>query len=154
MAAPTKPLAVGIGAALALAAGLVTIYEGYRSEPYRDVIGVLTVCYGHTGGVEDREYTPAECERLMHEDLREAHAAVKRCIGVSMTPGQEAALTDAAYNIGPAVVCGSTLQRLALAGDWPGACAQLSRWVYAGGRELPGLVKRRAAERALCEGRQ
>ena len=84
--------------------------------------------------------------------MAEANATVNRCIAVPMTVGQEAALTDAAYNIGPAIVCHSTLQRYANAGQWPQACAQLSRWVYAGSQQLPGLVKRRASERALCEG--
>jgi lysozyme len=134
-----------------LAASLAAAYEGHRSTPYRDVTGVLTVCYGHTGGVEQRQYAPAECESLLRVDMATANQAVHRCIRVPMTPGQEAALTDAAYNIGPAIVCSSTLGRYANAGQWPQACAQLSKWIYAGGKPLPGLIKRRAAERAMCE---
>ena len=139
-------------AALTLAAGLGMYYEGHRTQPYNDIGGVLTVCYGHTRGVESRKYSDAECEQLLRSDMRDANDAVRRCITSRMTIGQEAALTDAAYNAGPNIVCGSTLQRLANAGDWAGACAQLDRWTYAGGKVQPGLVKRRAAERALCEG--
>ena len=68
-----------------------------------------------------------------------------------MTDGQKAAFLSFAFNVGAQKFCGSTLVKKANQGDMPGACAELSRWTYAGGRELPGLVKRRAAERALCE---
>ena len=57
---------------------------------------------------------------------------------------------DAAYNIGPRVVCGSTIQKRALAGDWSGVCDGLLAWRYAGGKVSPGLLNRRVAERNLC----
>lgn len=151
--APNPRVVSGIVAAVAIAASMAMGFEGNVPTPYRDVGGVLTVCYGHTGSVESRKYPDAECQALLKQDMAEANAAVHRCIAKPMTMGQESALTDAAYNIGPAIVCGSTLQRKANAGDWAGACAELSRWVNAGGRRLEGLVRRRAAERALCEGR-
>jgi lysozyme len=146
---PKVPAAV-----LALCAPLVAYYEGYVPHSYADPIGIPTACYGHTGPEVrlGQKYTRAECQALLEGDLAEAYAAVRRCIR-SPNDHQAAALTSAAYNAGPAIVCGSTLQRKANAGDWAGACAQLDRWVYAGGIKLRGLVRRRAAERALCEGR-
>jgi len=141
-----------VGAVLAAAAGLVAMWEGYRPTPYHDVGGIPTVCFGHAHNVEDRRYTRAECKALLAEDLATAYGQVTRCIHVPMTDGQAAALTSATYNIGPAVVCGSTLQRLANAGDWTGACNQLMRWNRAGGRVVLGLTRRRAAERAMCLG--
>lgn len=153
MAANPRLIAGAIGA-VAIAASMAASFEGNSPTPYRDATGVLTVCYGHTGGVEMRQYQNTECQALLQKDMAEANAAVHRCIVIPMTIGQEAALTDAAYNIGPNVVCGSTLQRYANAGQWSAACEQLTRWDKAGGKQLPGLVKRRAAERALCEGRQ
>lgn len=145
---------VGGGAAvLAMAVGVAALFEGSSPTPYRDVGGVPTVCYGHTGHVQDRRYSPDECLALLRHDMGAANATVYRCIRVPMTIGQEVALTDAAYNVGPRIVCGSTLQRMANAGNWLGACAQLSRWDKAAGQTLPGLVKRRADERAICEGR-
>lgn len=139
----------GSALALVLATGLVTAWEGYRPTPYHDVTGILTACYGHTGGVQDRTYTKAECDALMQGDLAEADATVRRCIPVT-SPQIEAALVDATYNIGPRVVCGSTIQRRARAGDWRGVCDGLLAWRYAGGKVSPGLLNRRSAERNLC----
>jgi len=153
MTKPNKWLASG--AAMALAAAVIIKWEGQRFVPYRDPVGVLTVCYGHTGPdvIEGKRYTLAECKNLLQHDQAIAYAIVQRCLPMPKPEHVQAALVSATFNIGPRVVCGSTLQRLALAGDWPGACAQLERWKYAQGRVLRGLVLRRADERALCEGR-
>jgi len=143
----------GSAALLALTAPFVMIWEGKRHAPYRDAVGVLTVCYGHTGAdiVPGKRYTLDECNALLAADLEIARRHVTRCLPMPKPEPTEAALISATFNIGPKVVCGSTLQRKALAGDWTGACAELARWKYAGGRELRGLVLRRADERALCE---
>lgn len=144
----------GLAAVLALAAPLVMKWEGVRYAPYRDAGGVLTVCYGHTGKdvQAGRQYTQAECDDLLRTDMIEANGYVNACITSPMLHGQEAALTSAVYNIGPSVVCGSTLQRYANEGNWPAACAQLSRWDKAAGRTYRGLTLRRADERAMCKG--
>lgn len=158
--AASKPV-LGIVAALsigvaALVTPLVAKWEGVRYEPYRDAVGVLTVCYGHTGSdiVAGKRYTKAECDQLRQADLAIANQAVNRCLPMPKLAHIEASLTSTAFNLGPKVVCSSTLQRKALANDWPGACAELSLWKNAGGRELRGLVLRRADERTMCEGRQ
>lgn len=143
--------AVGV---LALAAWLVKPWEGERNEPYRDIVGIPTVCYGHTGtDIQSRRYSDADCDQWLRGDLVAANDAVRRCIAHPLPKNAEAAFTSAAFNIGPHVVCGSQLQRKANAGDLAGACAELSRWDRAGGRVVEGLARRRAAERALCEGR-
>lgn len=140
---------VGAGV-IVLAAGLVGASEGYSPQPYRDVTQVLTVCYGHTGGVQERTYTKAECDALMQGDLTDADAIVRRCIPGPIPGPIEAALVDAAYNIGPRVVCGSSIQRHARAGDWKSVCNGLPAWRYAGGKVSAGLLNRRMAERKLC----
>ena len=148
----------GVSAAVLLVAGgLIAQWEGKRYEAYPDPAtggAPYTVCYGHTGAdvVRGKRYTLEECNALLDADMRVANAAVRRCIPVPMLVQIEAALTSAAFNIGPSVVCGSTLQRKALANDWPGACAALDSWKYAGGRVMRGLVLRRADERRVCEG--
>ena len=149
-----KALGAGLAGVLMLAAPLISKWEGVRYQPYRDAVGVLTVCYGHTGPdiVPGKAYTKAECDALLDADMAEADAVVRKCIPVPMLRHVEAALVSATFNLGPVVVCGSTVQRKALANDWPGACAALDLFNKAGGRVYRGLVLRRADERKLCEG--
>ena len=121
-------------------------------QSYRDPIGIVTACVGHTGPElrMGQRYTRQQCEDMLYGDLLK-HAQALDCIKQPMTDGQKAAFVSFAFNVGNKALCDSTLARKANAGDMAGACAELSRWTRAGGRELPGLVKRRAAERELCE---
>ena len=139
-------------AAAALAISTVTFYESTVRRTYRDPIGIVTACTGHTGPELQmgQTFTREQCDDMLAKDLLE-HAAALDCIKTPMADGQKAAFLSFAFNVGNGAFCGSTLARKANAGDMRGACAELSRWTLAGGRELPGLVKRRAAERALCE---
>ena len=142
---------IGAGAT-ALAVPLVMLYEGTVLQSYRDPIGIVTACVGHTGPElrMGQRYTRQQCEDMLYGDLLK-HAQALDCIKQPMTDGQKAAFLSFAFNVGNKAFCDSTLARKANAGDMAGACAELSRWTRAGGRELPGLVKRRAAERELCE---
>jgi lysozyme len=141
-----------IGAAvIALAAPVVMHFEGLVTKPYLDPIGIPTVCYGETHAVM-RNYTPAECQALLVDSMAEHGAQIAPCLPEALPDNKKAAALSFAYNVGSGAFCGSTFARKLKAGD-PTACAELSRWVLAGGKELPGLVRRRAAERALCEGR-
>lgn len=147
-------LAAKIGAGAAAAAvSLVTAWEGYKPMVYADPIGRAAVCWGHDnpGLVRGAIYTRERCEELLEADLLK-HAQALSCIKTPMTDGQKAAFVSFAYNVGVGAFCGSTLARLANAGDMAGACAQLSRWTFAGGRQLKGLINRRADERRVCEG--
>ena len=87
---------------------------------------------------------------MLYVDLLK-HAQALECVKRPMNDGQKAAFLSFAFNVGNGAFCSSTLVRKANAGDMPGACAELSRWTYAGGKQLQGLVNRRAAERKLCE---
>jgi lysozyme len=152
-----KFAAIGIAAVLALAAPLVMRWEGVRYTAYIDPVGILTVCYGHTGpDIEPgKKYTRAECEAFLHEDMREANSYVRSCIARPMPVEVEAALTSLVFNLGPAPVCteGRSPRRFARAGDWASTCKSLDLYNKAGKRVYRGLVLRRADERALCEGR-
>lgn len=152
-----RAIAAGLTAlVLSIAGALVAKWEPARDlhVGYLDPVGVPTACYGHTGGVKvGQRYTDAQCDAWRRDDLAVAVFEVNRCIHVPLTAGQGAALADAAFNLGPAVVCDSTLQRLANAGAPPAQwCAQLKRWDRAGGRELTGLTHRRSDEFQLCIG--
>lgn len=148
-----------LSSVLLLSAPGVAYFEGMIPRTYADPVGIPTICYGHTG--EDvtlgRTATTDECRALLNEDLARALDGVGQCINVPMYPHQAAALTSFAFNVGRGALCSSTLARKANQGDWVGACAELSRWTkatYLGAKiELSGLVKRRASERALCEGK-
>ncbi len=142
--------AAGAGA-VALAVPLVAWYEGYRPSAYLDPVGIPTICYGHTataslGQTKSRD----ECDQLLAGDLGDAFAALDRHVEVPLPETTRAALASWAYNVGEGAFARSTLLRLLNAGDVRGACEQLPRWVYAKGRKLPGLVKRRQSERELC----
>jgi lysozyme len=152
MSARAKLIAkVGAGAA-ALLLAMVPVFEGTILRTYRDPIGVLTSCVGHTGPElrMGQRWTPEQCQQQLAADLLH-HAGALDCITAPLTEGQKAAFVSFAFNVGNKAFCGSTLARKANAGDLAGACAELSRWTYAGGRQLPGLIKRRAAEREMCE---
>lgn len=144
-------------AIIALATSLAIPAEGLRQVAYYDPPGILTVCYGSTTNVQKgRKYTIEECKARLDDDMLMAVVAVQTCapgLGINQT----AALGDAVYNLGPMIVCTpskSTLARKLKAGDVKGACEQLLRWNKArvGGVSvaLPGLTKRRIAERELC----
>lgn len=140
------------GATLSVAAVVVSHYEGLRTSAYIDPVGIPTICYGHTATARmGQTMSQADCERLLERDLGDALAAVDAMVRVPLPVERRAALASFVYNVGPGQFSKSTLLRKLNAGDPQGACAELSRWVYAGGRELPGLVRRRAAERELCE---
>lgn len=145
-------------AILALATAIAIPAEGLRQTAYRDPVGIVTICYGTTGGVKmgDRR-TMDECRAFLSADMNEAVTIVERCAKSTLSVYQTAAFADAVYNLGPTIVCDtqrSTLARKLQAGDAIGACEQLPRWnkarVLGVMVTLPGLTKRREAERALC----
>ena len=133
---------------------LIRQFEGLRLSAYRCPAGIPTIGYGSTAGVKLGQAITAErAEQLLREDVRQFEAAVSRLVKVPLTQGLFDALTSFAFNLGAKALEKSTLLRLLNAGDYSGAAAQFERWVYASGKKLAGLVKRRAAERALFEGK-
>jgi lysozyme len=132
---------------------LVKASEGCRLTAYRDSVGILTIGYGSTGGIKPGQtITQAEAEAMLVDDLDAAAEAVHKLVTVLLTQGQFDALCDFVFNLGEGRLRDSTLLRLLNQGKYGEAAAQFRFWVMAGGHPLPGLVKRRAAERALFEG--
>lgn len=123
------------------------VMEGLRLEAYEDAAGVPTIGYGHTKDVRmgDRisEYWAKE---LLRDDIEVAEQQVKE-LGVARTEGQLDALTSFVFNLGIGRLKESTLLRVIREG---GSKQQIrkefKRWVYAGGKKLPGLVTRREWE--------
>lgn len=151
MTVKARYVAAGGAAAVAIATPLVMHFEGLANDPYADVVGVTTVCYGETLGVQHRRYSDAECAEMLNRRLHQFEAEIRPCFPQSLPGEMRAALVSWSYNVGAAAACGSALARKAMAADLRGACAELSRWIYAGGKVYRGLERRRKAERELCE---
>jgi lysozyme len=145
-----KRLTIATIAAGSLAAG----YEGLRQDPYLDPRpndAILTVCYGHTGSdiQKGKRYTVEECKQLLDEDMRNAVVSVDKCHS-DLPFSVLVAFSDAAYNIGPRVACNSQASKYLSQGRYADACNELLKWNRSNGQVLPGLTKRREAEREVC----
>lgn len=148
-------------AAIAIAAPFVASFEGLKLDPYLDVGGVLTVCYGETHGVEARKYTTDECKAMLADSLASHGRDIGACMPVGLPDHVQAAMLSFGYNAGAKNFCGSTMARKLMDGDIPGACAELDRWVFVAGKDCRnpasncrGIVERRKVERAICEGKK
>ncbi len=122
-------------------------FEGYRDTAYLDSASVATIGWGHTKGVKlGMRCTRAEAEQWLRQDLAPAEAYVNTIPEVN-TQGKFDALVDFAYNLGLGNLKSSTLLKKIKAGaPVEDVQAQFRRWVYAGGKRLKGLVKRREWE--------
>ncbi|HEU4635419.1 MAG TPA: lysozyme [Edaphobacter sp.] len=154
--ASTKAKAVAGGGALALAIGIITLFEGNVPDTYLDPIGIPTVCVGHTGSdvKMGQKKTAQECKALLSADLQVAWEAQARCLvnPEGLEPWTRAAFASFTFNVGVDAFCRSTLVRLANQGRIPEACREILRWTKAAGKELKGLIRRREAEYRLCLG--
>ncbi|MES0875087.1 lysozyme [Sinimarinibacterium thermocellulolyticum] len=119
-----------------------------RAHPYICPAGYWTIGYGHLCDPGHPPITEAEAEGYLAEDLRIALAATLRYCPVLATEpeGRLAAIVDFTFNLGAGRLQTSTLRRRVNQRDWAAAATELRRWVYGGGKVLPGLVARREAE--------
>ena len=135
------------------AAGLVALasWEAFRSEPYRDIGGVLTDGFGNTNNVQlGKSVSVPQALNQLLINVKSAEGAVNTCITKPMTQGEFDAFVKFTFNVGNRAFCNSTLVRKFNAGDNVGACNELSKWVYVKGVKVNGLVNRRDAEKKLC----
>ena len=152
---PAQRVAAVLGAA-ALSIGTIATFEGYVPIGYPDPgpLGVKlpTACYGSTTGIIiGKRYSDQECAERLAADAVKHGLQISPCLPDNLPIETRAAFTSFGFNVGTGAFCRSTLSRKALAGDLAGACAELSRWTHSAGREMAGLIRRRKAERALCE---
>ena len=150
-------LAIASALVVGTATPVVTFYEGTVLYTYADPVGIPTACMGETGEHIrfGQRFTLDECRAMLSESLYAHAQGLDRCITAPLAPHEAAAILSWGYNVGVGAACRSTMVKMINAGAPPQRwCQQFDRWVYAKGFKLNGLVKRRAAERALCEGRQ
>ncbi|HGW3647995.1 MULTISPECIES: lysozyme [unclassified Citrobacter] len=143
------------GGAIAIATVMLSGKDGVEGREYvayRDVVGVITVCDGHTGSdiIPGKRYSDKECDALTRKDLTRTAAQVDPHIKVPTTETQRAAIYSFAYNVGAGNFKTSTLLYKINQGDIKGACEQLRCWTYAGGKQWKGLMTRREIEREVC----
>lgn len=157
---PLPPPALSVppaDVAVEVAAVLCRRFEGFYPAPYLCPAGVPTIGYGATYYADGRRVLLTDppisreaAERLLLIQLqREYLPAVLALCPCVDSPRRLAALIDFTFNLGAGNLRASTLRRKVNAGDWDAVPAELRKWVRGGGRVLPGLVRRRAAEAAL-----
>ena len=131
----------------AVGLGLLKVHEDTVRTAYLDPVGIPTICTGSTKKVFlGHTASLAECEERLKEDTGDAGKAVARLVQHKLSQGQYDALVSFVFNVGSANFSKSTLLKKLNAGDCKGAGQQFYRWIYADGRKLRGLEKRRADE--------
>ena len=136
----------------ATGAALIANFEGFRSCPYRDAVGVWTIGYGSTKGVGPGTKCLSRQEALarMKREVNQTYGAAVNRLPVDLNQNQFDALTSFVYNVGTGGIGTNTGVGKALRKkQWDRAANELLRWNKAGGRTLAGLTRRRKAERKL-----
>lgn len=134
---------------------LIKRFEGLRLDAYRDAVGVWTIGYGHTsmaGAPEVREglrISEADAHEILARDVDAFARGVRNLVKVELSDPQFSALVSFAYNVGLGGFKRSSVLTAVNASDFDAVPRRLNLWAKAGGRVLPGLVRRRAAEGAL-----
>lgn len=145
---------------------LIKRFEGFSPTVYVCPAGYWTIGFGHMLRAFDRNrdtrrfmsgnpypagITREEADEMLIADLRKYEAAVARLITVPLQNEQFDALVSFTYNLGAGALQRSTLRRKVNGGFHDEVPHEFSKWVWGGGRKLPGLVKRREAEAGLYE---
>lgn len=135
---------------------LISRWEGKRNHSYQDIVGVWTICYGHTRTAGPGQYkNDYQCKRLLQDEIVEYRSGLHAYLTEAtrlyrLPPKRDAAYTSLAFNVGIRAAGKSTATRRLNRADIKGGCNALSWWNRAGGRVVRGLVRRRSAERELC----
>lgn len=148
-----KKMAAG-GATSAVLLGALLLYFEPSSTPgipYQDVTGKWTNCLGNTHDVNPHLFlTSDQCKVIDGVNEEEDLLTIQKTIHLPLTEGQTAAYADFVHNVGSGNFIHSAMFRYIRMGEMKRACAELLRWTYAGGKQLPGLVIRRNAEYSMC----
>lgn len=154
-------------AACAACSTIIRPFEGTVAHAYPDVVygwKLPTACRGHTGAFKGvplapgQNFTLAECDEMESADLRKTYDAVAACMDVGkLNSNQLGAILSLGFNIGTGAVCRSSIPRKVNAGNSAAACATIAEFYKAGGQDCRqagsncrGIIRRRAAESALC----
>lgn len=133
---------------------LIKEFEGLRFKAYFCPAGILTIGYGHVILPQDKlnqtsSISEAEADAFLKRDVERFEKAVNRRVKTLLSQGQFDALVSFTFNLGEGNLKKSTLLRLINAREFDLAADEFGQWVYAKGKKLEGLVRRRKAERDL-----
>ncbi len=132
---------------------LIKAFEGCEFKAYQDSVGVWTIGWGRTKDVRKGDTcTQEQADAWLAEEMPEYEGYINDMVTVPLTQNQYDSLVSWVYNLGPDNLRISTLLAKLNAGDYSGAAAEFPKWNRAGGVVLPGLVRRREAERKLFTG--
>ncbi len=126
-------------------------WEGFSDKPYADVVGYMTIGYGHL--IKDGEsftvINHQDAETLLRSDLQQAVKAVNDLVTTPISQNEFDALVSFTYNLGKNAFRNSTLLRILNSGAVEAAADQFLRWDHAGGKKVEGLANRRSEERRM-----
>ena len=134
---------------------LIKRFEGCRLKAYKCSAGVLTIGYGHTGGVTETDtITQDDANKLLQEDVAKFEEYVDDNVIVELNQGQFDALVAWTFNLGPGNLRESTMLKKLNEADYTSVPNEMKRWNKAGGKTLDGLIRRRKAESLLFESKE
>lgn len=129
---------------------LIKHFEGCKLDAYLDSVGVATIGYGHTRGVHlGDSCTQEQADKWLKEDAGWSAASVNQMVTAEIEQCMFDALVSFTFNLGSTALRNSTLLKKLNAGE--PAAAEFLRWDHAGNKVLPGLTRRREAEKKLFD---
>ncbi len=132
---------------------LIKRYEGFRAEPYFCPAGYLTIGYGHVIKANEKfeSLSEEEAEQILQKDLLIFERSVARLVHAPINQYQFDALVSFTYNLGQGALQRSTLRQVINRHEYELAPNEFRKWIYAGGRILKGLIRRRNSEAIMFE---
>jgi len=131
---------------------IIKEFEGLRLTSYLCPAGVWTIGYGHTKGVKKgMKIDQTEADRLLDIDLIDVARAIRKFVKVDLNDNQAQSLVSFIFNVGSGAFSKSTLLKKINLKEFAFPSLEFDKWVYAKGKKLPGLVRRRKAERDLFD---
>ena len=135
---------------------LIKKFEGYKTKPYRDVAGLWTIGYGHLIGngktlpdQYNREFTEGEINELLRQDLAKFERGVTLQFPMLLRQCEFDSLCSFSFNLGLGTLEKSSLKKDILVGNKEQAAKDFLKYIYAGGKPVDGLKRRRLAEQKL-----
>ena len=134
---------------------LIKKFEGLRLKAYKCSANVLTIGYGHTGGVKETDkITLEEADSLLKKDIAKFEEYVSDNVMVKLNQSQFDALVAWTFNLGPGNLRESTMLKKLNNQEYESVPFEMRRWNKAGGKTLDGLIRRREAESLLFESKE